>query len=69
MEINIGSVVRLREVHTTRFFSSKIFGIVLDIYESNDGCEWHEVQFENQRGWFEKFDLELISENRGSDKR
>ena len=43
MEINIGSVVRLREVHTTRFFSSKIFGIVLDIYESNDGCEWHEV--------------------------
>tara|TARA_B100000131_G_C17673108_1_gene433266 strand:- start:97 stop:306 length:210 start_codon:yes stop_codon:yes gene_type:complete len=69
MEMNIGSVVKLREVYESAFYSSKLFGIVLDIYENNDGYEWYEVQFENQRGWFEKFELELISENRRSDKR
>ena len=42
----------------------RVYGIVLDFYESDDGLMYLEVQWEHEKEWWSPLELELVSESR-----
>lgn len=60
--MNIGDVVIVKPFYETLEIVDG-YGIILDIYEDDDGFRWYKVRFDLIFEWFEDYKLELISES------
>ncbi len=60
--MNIGDIVKAKPFYETLEIIDG-YGIILDIYEDDDGYNWYKVKFDLIFEWFEDYKLELISES------
>jgi len=60
--MNIGDIVKVKPFYETLEIIEG-YGIVLDVWEDDDGFNWYKVRFDLIFEWFEDYKLELISES------
>jgi len=67
--MKVGDVVKLRPFYALSLDdpTTKVFGIILDEYEDNNGSNWYKVQFDPSCEWYADYELELISETQSVD--
>jgi hypothetical protein len=58
--VSIGDVVIVKPFYETLEIVEG-YGIILDVYEDDDGFKWYKIKFEHIFEWFEDYKLELIS--------
>ena len=61
--MKIGDLVRIRKGIKDRENVASQLGVVLDVYEILTSA-FYEVQFTYERGWFDEFELKVISEQK-----
>jgi hypothetical protein len=66
--VNVGDVVKLKPFHAHSGYPTDVFGIVLDLYEDEDGFYWYKVCFESVYEWFKDYELKLISATQSVDQ-
>jgi hypothetical protein len=59
--VNVGDIVTLKPSYRYSSDRTDGYGIVLDLYEDDDGFYWYEIRFELIYEWFKDYELELIS--------
>lgn len=59
--MKIGDLVKIKKGIKDRDDVASQIGVVLDVY-GDVASAFYEVQFTYERGWFDEFELEVVSE-------
>lgn len=65
--MHVGDVVKLRPFYAHSGYPTDVYGIVLELYEDDDGFYWYKVRFELLYEWFKDYELESISTTQSVD--
>jgi hypothetical protein len=61
--VKVGDLVKPRQNWMTKGLDYGV-GVLIDVYEDDDGMEFFEVQWKDERQWWKSYEMELISESR-----